>query len=565
MRFAFDSICVIVAVFACCFAVAAAANEWKLVWSDEFDHTPDAKRYDYEIGFLRNDEQQYYTAREQNLYAENGTLHIVGLHEMYRYTNPDGSFGIAQYTSASIMPKMNFTYGKFEMRARVPHGNGSWPAFWLLNSLCNKIGWPRCGEIDVMENVGYTPNISYATLHFEDHSSMRWNQLGNKTLVANMTTNFSNYTLIWTPLNITMMVNGETLLFYARKPNCQFASWPFSDPYRIKLNLAIGGGWGGQKGIDKSAFPMEYEIDYVRVWQRDEVTYQCQTYEYTLVLRSNDVNVMKGLMTRPLDQLNISDAIQGAIATLVGAPKDSVTVLTFKADTSNLMFIPFLLVNMPPTRQLSDVFARAPGLQDMWFKNASIAFTAHTNRSAFVDAVRLTCENCPVRAPFSGIPSIIPGKPIVMANYDYGGPGVAFYDDTDWNTGADWQGVANFYRAGIDWVDMAPPGPNSTASPFVVTANREHEWRKYAVLVLGARALTYNLRAACVANCNRVHLEVDGVVTVPSFALKMTKSSSNFTANTGAMNMTGGPHTLTVCIDSDGDAILDTLEFKTAI
>ena len=147
-----------------------ADKQWKLVWSDEFDYQglPDANKWDYEVGFVRNKESQYYTrARPENARVEGGNLVIEGRHETYSDPNAKGRNAgkAAEYTAASLITrkKAEWKYGRVEIRARLPEGKGVWPAIWMLGSNIGEIGWPACGEIDIMEFVGHDPNHVHAT------------------------------------------------------------------------------------------------------------------------------------------------------------------------------------------------------------------------------------------------------------------------------------------------------------------------------------------------------------------------------------------------------------------
>ena len=154
---------------------------WRLVWSDEFDYTglPDPKKWDYEEGFVRNNEAQYYTrARKENARVENGMLVIEGRKE--KFPVPQASSGgkgrqFADYTAASLITlnKADWKFGRIEVRAKLPQGRGVWPAIWMLGSNIRQVGWPACGEIDIMEFVGHTPGFVHATVHFPEERQAR--------------------------------------------------------------------------------------------------------------------------------------------------------------------------------------------------------------------------------------------------------------------------------------------------------------------------------------------------------------------------------------------------------
>jgi beta-glucanase (GH16 family) len=231
-----------------------------LVWSDEFNGTglPDPSKWGYEQGFVRNNEAQYYTvARTENCRQENGSLVIEAIKESYMG---------ASYTSASINTKgkVDFMNGRLEVRAKVPTGRGTWPAAWLLGTNIDMVGWPSCGEIDVMENVGFMPNSIYCTLHYEGDAGAAAN--GSKIDLNNPTpfADFHVYAMAWSQKEIVLSVDGTPVETY---PNDGSNPWPFGAPEYVLLNLAIGGAWGGQQGIDDTIFPVEYLVDYVRYYK----------------------------------------------------------------------------------------------------------------------------------------------------------------------------------------------------------------------------------------------------------------------------------------------------------
>src|SRR5579883_2123378 len=161
-------------------AATAGASEWKLVWSDEFDHPglPDQSKWTYETGYIRNHERQYYTrARPENARVEGGRLIIEARKERYPIPARSAQAGgrsddarpadAAEYTSASLTTqgKAAWAHGRIEVRAQLPSGRGTWPAIWTLGTDIDQVGWPRCGEIDIMEFVGFDPGTIHANVH----------------------------------------------------------------------------------------------------------------------------------------------------------------------------------------------------------------------------------------------------------------------------------------------------------------------------------------------------------------------------------------------------------------
>jgi beta-glucanase (GH16 family) len=234
----------------------------KLVWAEEFavDGLPDPATWGYEIGFIRNQEAQYYTARPENVRVEGGILVIESRKEDYAG---------ASYTSASVntLGKREFLYGRVEVRAKIPTGYGSWPAIWMMGTDITTKGWPECGEVDIMENVGYEPDTIYATVHTPGsvNDPGRVAKGGHATVPAPYA-DFHVYAVEWHPDRLDFFVD-DTQYFSYRKDDRYPAYWRFNKPFHILLNTAIGGTWGGAHGIDDAIFPLKYFIDYVRYYQ----------------------------------------------------------------------------------------------------------------------------------------------------------------------------------------------------------------------------------------------------------------------------------------------------------
>jgi beta-glucanase (GH16 family) len=231
-----------------------------LVWRDEFDGQglPDDSRWTYEEGFIRNNERQFYTrARTENARVENGLLVIEARRESFRG---------AEYTSASLTSRASWTYGRIEVRAKLPKGRGTWPAIWTLGTNIREVGWPACGEIDIMEHVGFDPGRIHANIHTTAYNHVRGTAKGNNVMVSRPDEEFHVYSATWTPTAIDVFVDGQRYFTFAKEAGGD-PVWPYDKPQYLILNLAIGGSWGGRQGIDDSAFPAQYVIDYVRVYR----------------------------------------------------------------------------------------------------------------------------------------------------------------------------------------------------------------------------------------------------------------------------------------------------------
>lgn len=263
------------------FVTAAAAAEWKLVWSDEFnqDGRPDSTKWTYEEGFVRNRELQYYTKdRTENARVAGGNLIIEGRHEPfpnpgYRADAPERRWQqnreSAEYTSASLTTRglTSWTYGKIEVRAKLPSGRGTWPAIWTLGTNIGQVGWPACGEIDIMEHVGHEPDAVHANVHTRGYNHARGNGRGQRLALPNAEQDYHVYTVEWTPQQLVFSVDTREF-FTCKNDGTGVDAWPFDAPQYLILNLAIGGSWGGAQGVDPAAFPQRFLIDYVRVYQQ---------------------------------------------------------------------------------------------------------------------------------------------------------------------------------------------------------------------------------------------------------------------------------------------------------
>lgn len=245
-------------------------NEWKLAWSDEFeDGQLDETKWTYDIGNWGwgNNELQYYTEnRTENARIEAGNLIIEAR------KNDEGK----PWTSARLTTrgKVSFLYGKIEMRAKVPRERGNWAAGWTLgDTYRDEISWPYCGEIDILESVGFEVNdetgdgIAHATVHTPAYYFKINNQISSTKNIPNMAGEFHTYAVEWTPTEVRGYVDGVKYYVYDKNANAK--EWPFDKPQNLILNLAMGGGWGGAKGMDESVTSQKFVIDYVRVYSKE--------------------------------------------------------------------------------------------------------------------------------------------------------------------------------------------------------------------------------------------------------------------------------------------------------
>ena len=237
----------------------------KPIWQDEFDYSgkPDAKKWGYDLGGhgWGNHELENYTENLENARVENGNLIIEARKE---------KSGKQPYSSARLVTKgkADFLYGKFEVRAKLPQGRGTWPAIWMLGTeqpYGNK-GWPDNGEIDIMEHVGFDQNRIHGNIHTKAFNHVLKTNKGNQIVLTDASTAFHIYSCEWTPGYVSIAVDGQEYFRFVKESGYSWEQWPFDKSFHLLLNMAVGGDWGGQKGMDDSIFPQKMEIDYVRVY-----------------------------------------------------------------------------------------------------------------------------------------------------------------------------------------------------------------------------------------------------------------------------------------------------------
>ena len=234
----------------------------KLLWSDEFlkDGRPDPTIWGYDTGQVANNEKQFYPVdRPENSRVLNGSLIIEA--------RKDGYQG-HEITSARLVTrgKKEILYGRVEVRAKVPTGRGTWPAIWTLGTNIKEVGWPMCGEIDMMEFVGYDPDRMHFNVHTKAYNHAIGTNKGTSIDVPKAWGGFHVYAMNWSAERIDWEFDGKRVFSYKNPENATIEQWPFDAPQYLLLNLAIGGDWGGAKGIDDAIFPAKFEVDYVRVY-----------------------------------------------------------------------------------------------------------------------------------------------------------------------------------------------------------------------------------------------------------------------------------------------------------
>lgn len=241
----------------------SAQNTLKMVWNDEFNYSglPDTSKWNYDVGGhgWGNNELQFYTAnRLENARVSSGKL-IIEAHKE--------SWDNKAYTSARLVTKGkgDWQYGRIEVKAKIPHGLGTWPAIWMLGST-TPLKWPDDGEIDIMEHVGYDQGRIHASVHCKKYNHVIGTQKTTQIMVPDCSNSFHVYFTEWNKDKVEIGMDGKVYFSFTNE-HSGYDAWPFDNPMYLLLNIAVGGNWGGQKGVDENIWPKRMEIDYVRVYQ----------------------------------------------------------------------------------------------------------------------------------------------------------------------------------------------------------------------------------------------------------------------------------------------------------
>lgn len=241
--------------------------EWKLVWQDDFlvDGLPDSTRWDYdtegnEAGWGNNEAQFYTKGRLENARIEDGKLKIIARHE---------EMNGKQFTSARLISKASWKYGRIEVSAKLPDGIGTWAAIWMMPGgwTFHDGNWPDVGEIDIMEHVGHNLGVVHASAHSKDYQWQKGTQKTAVIKVPDVSKEFNSYILEWDEEVMKIFVN-DSLYFTYQNEGLGKDKWPYDKAFYLILNVAVGGAWGDDQGIDAAAFPQIMEIDRVKVFQK---------------------------------------------------------------------------------------------------------------------------------------------------------------------------------------------------------------------------------------------------------------------------------------------------------
>ena len=234
----------------------------KQVWTDEFDSdgAPSESKWDYDdpITGTYNNELQTYTNKTANAYVKGGMLHIDAKKD-----------AAGKWTSSRMVTrgKASWTYGYFEIKAKLPAGKGVWPALWMMPVYDTYGGWPNSGEIDIMEFVGFLPDTIHTTAHTGDYNHTKNTQKTRAGSVHGVTDGFHTYAAEWNTKGIFWYVDDKPFYYFLNDGTNSSKTWPFNKPFYLIMNVAVGGSWGGMQGVDKNMTEADMVVDYVRVYQ----------------------------------------------------------------------------------------------------------------------------------------------------------------------------------------------------------------------------------------------------------------------------------------------------------
>jgi beta-glucanase (GH16 family) len=472
---------------------------YKLVWSDEFnDTTLNVNNWSYETGNSNgwgNNELEYYTGRKQNCSVQDSVLTITALKENYNGFD---------YTSARIKTqnKFSFKYGKVEARIKLPFGAGMWPAFWMLGDNISTVGWPACGEIDIMEMIGGQGRENTA------HGSAHWGGDYTNTYTLSSGTFADDYHIfdvVWTPTQIVWHVDGIT---YSTLDITSLSA--FQNKFFIILNLAVGGAWPGNPD-NSTAFPQTMKVDYIRVYQ--------DTTAFPSVS-----------LTSPENNSTFAPGSNITLTANASSSNGMITKVDFYQDAVKIgeTFV------SPYQMTWNNVLAG----------NYKITCVAYSSKglTTLSDTTTIIVGSNAITSPYAGTPANIPGT-IEAENYDLGGQNKAYYDSDTQNTG----GLYRPYE-GVDIEQCT-----DTGGGYDVGWTQNNEWLNYTINVSDSGTYQIDTRVASASGGGSLHFEIDGtdvtgIITVPStgdWQTWATVQSKNF-------NLSAGIHQLKLYINSAG-------------
>jgi beta-glucanase (GH16 family) len=487
---------------------------YTLVWSDEFNGTTlDQTKWSYETGNnggWGNSELEYYTDRTENCNVQDSCLTITASNESYSGYS---------YTSARIktQDKFSFQYGKIEARMKLPYGKGLWPAFWLIGDNISSVGWPACGESDIMEMIGGSGTGStgnpvsdskvYGTLHWSQNGSEA-SAGGNYSLSAGrFADEFHLFGMIWTSKTVELYVDNTVYYQIDISPTALSA---FQNKFFVIFNLAVGGNWPGNPD-GTTVFPQTMQIDYVRV-------YQDTTQSPTVSLTSPQNNSTFG----PNSDITIA-----ADATIQSGTISKVDFFQGAMKIGETFVSPYQM-------EWKNVF---PG-------NYKLTGVAYSNNGSSVvsDTVTVAVGSGAATSPYGGTPAQVPGT-IEAENYDLGGQGEAYYDTDLQNTGGQ-------YRPD-DGVDIE--ACSDSGGGYDVGWIQAGEWMLYTVDVTDSGTYQIGARVSSTSTSGSLHFEVDGTDVTGIMNVPNTGGWQSWaTVESQTFTLSAGIHQIKLVVNSAG-------------
>lgn len=527
----------------------SAGQCYELVWSDEFsqDGLPDSARWSYDVGGggWGNNELQYYTyKRTENARIENGKLIIEARNETYLGSN---------YTSARLVSKYkgDWLYGSIEVRAKLPGGVGTWAAIWMLPTDWAYGSWPKSGEIDIMEHVGYDEGNIHGTIHTEAYNHTLGTQKGGSLMVSDAIDTFHVYKAKWTPEKIEFYVD-DTKYFTFNNEHTGYTTWPFDKRFHLILNLAVGGNWGGAQGVDPEAFPARMEIDYVRIYQLSEnlviqgpeKAYPLQDSLHFFLYRDQGASYSwslsgEGEILTPADSNEVyirwscnTDTVLCHVITGCGEYNLRLPVQIDEYNITAPFFVDSqqdsVLLIAPPIQGATYNWMVPAGVTIIGDANNDSLYVQWGNESGIVTLeMSNTCGNFNIikkmrlygqyAYPDPDNPHPIPGT-FNTTEYDYGGEGIAYHDNE-----ADNQGSGPRQDEGVD----TEYSDNGGANVGWIMAG---EWLEYSIRVLKDDIYQAGIRVASnISPRGPLRILINGENRIPDITVPFTGSWNTFT------------------------------------
>ncbi len=475
---------------------------YKLVWSDEFNGTSlDLTKWSYEIGNgtngWGNNELEYYTNMTQNCNVQNGILNIVAAKESYSGYN---------YTSARIKTqgRFSFKYGKIEAKIKMPFGQGMWPAFWMLGDNINKVGWPSCGETDIMEMIGGKGRENTV------HGSAHWGGDYTKSYTLSTGTfadSYHTFDLIWTPKQMIWQVDGITYVTLDITPSALSA---FQKSSFIILNLAVGGSWPGNPD-NSTTFPQALQVDYVRVYQDTTAfpSVSLVTPQNNSEFTPNSNITLTANASMQNGTISNVEFYQGAM--MIGETNVSPYSMTWNNVSAGN------------------------------YKIHCIAYT-NTGLSSTSDTLNIKVGSNATTSPYGGTPARVPGV-IEAENFDLSDFVHAYYDSDVQNSGG-------LYRP-AEGVDIE--ACSDTGGGFDVGWIQNNEWMVYTISVKDSGTYQIGARIASSSTGGSFHFEIDNNDVTGKIDAPNTGGWQNWkTVQSKDFSLSPGIHNLKFFINSAG-------------